>query len=98
MPAMKPEVPPQRLSEYLAERSHEDGKTKTLKTTASKLQEEATGEMHKHHRFAYSVALLQVAIALGAVSALTRMKSVWLVSLCLGAAGIAYFVLGFLAR
>jgi hypothetical protein len=48
--------------------------------------------MHRHHRFANSVALFQVAIALGAVAALTRMRPVWYGSLALGLCGAALFL------
>jgi hypothetical protein len=47
--------------------------------------------MHAHHGFAAAVALFQVAIALGAVSALTRLRLVWLASLAAGAAGLVSF-------
>jgi hypothetical protein len=45
--------------------------------------------MHEHHRHAAAVALFQVAIALGAVAALTRNRLVWIASLLLGAGGLA---------
>ena len=41
-------------------------------------------------------ALGTLAIALGAVAALTRMKPVWIISSVLGLVGIVLFVLGFL--
>lgn len=47
--------------------------------------------MHRHHFFAQTVALLQVAIALGAVAALTRKRAVWIGSVLLGVAGGAMF-------
>src|SRR5713226_4592009 len=42
---------------------------------------------HRHHGLAISVALFQVAIALGAVAALTRIRLVWIGSLILGLCG-----------
>ncbi len=54
---------------------------------------EADHLLHKHHRFADAVALMQVSIALGAVAALTRLRLVWLGSLAVGGTGIALFVL-----
>ena len=53
---------------------------------------EADHLLHRHHGFANSVALFQVAIALGAVAALTRNRLIWLGSLALGLAGTAFFV------
>jgi hypothetical protein len=49
--------------------------------------------MHRHEFFAFAVALFQVAIALGAVTALTRMRALWWGSLLTGVAGMVLFVL-----
>ena len=51
---------------------------------------EADHLLHQHHGFANSVALLQVSIALGALAALTRARPVWIASLAVGAAGLAF--------
>jgi hypothetical protein len=53
---------------------------------------EADELLHQHHRFADSVALFQVAIALGAVAALTRMRLVWLGSMLVGLIGAGLFL------
>jgi hypothetical protein len=50
---------------------------------------EAERLMHQHHRNAAAVAFFQVSIALGAVAALTRSRPIWLLSLILGAGGLA---------
>jgi hypothetical protein len=55
-------------------------------------EREADLLLHRHHRFANSVALFQVAIALGAVAALTRMRLVWYGSIALGITGIGLFL------
>jgi hypothetical protein len=47
--------------------------------------------MRRHENFAYAVALLQVAIALGAVAALTRRRPAWFGSALLGVIGCAVF-------
>ena len=54
---------------------------------------EADELIERHHKFASAVALFQVAIALGAVAALTRIRPVWIGSILLGLAGL---VLSFL--
>ena len=54
---------------------------------------EADHLIHRHHGFASAVALMQVSIALGAVAALTRIRSVWFGSLAVGATGLALFAL-----
>jgi hypothetical protein len=53
---------------------------------------EADQLLQKHHRFADSVALLQVAIALGAIAALTRTRLVWFGSLLIGLIGAGFFL------
>jgi hypothetical protein len=59
---------------------------------------EADHLMHQHHRFADSVALLQVAIALAAVAALTRVRLVWFGSMIIGLGGTSLFLLTALQR
>lgn len=48
---------------------------------------EASGLLARHEVYAYAVALLQVAIALGAVAALTRRRAIWILSAIGGVAG-----------
>jgi hypothetical protein len=57
---------------------------------------EADELLHRHHGFAYSVALFQIAIALGAVAALTRAKPVLALSFLSGLGGLALFVMHYL--
>jgi hypothetical protein len=57
---------------------------------------EADHLMHKHHKLANAVALLQVSIALGAVAALTRMRLVWGGSILMGLGGLISFAMTFL--
>ncbi len=52
---------------------------------------EADELLERHHHFANSVALIQVAIALGAVAALTQARLVWYGSLAIGAVGAVMF-------
>jgi hypothetical protein len=58
-----------------------------------RLSDEAGSLMRRHHGFASAVALLQVAIALGAVAALTRIRAVLGLSVLTGLAGLAMFLL-----
>ncbi len=53
---------------------------------------EADELLQRHHVFANAVALFQVAIALGAVAALTRSLGVLVLSLISGLAGLAFFL------
>jgi|SRR5579862_9068739 len=87
-----------------ADRPRSDGYRKEadgLKEAARKLEdkvEEDNGDsehlLEKHHRFAISVTLLQIAIALSAIAALTRRKPLWFVGLAVSAVGVAMFATG----
>jgi hypothetical protein len=52
---------------------------------------EADHLLERHHILADGVALFQVAIALGAVAALTRRRPMWYASIVLGAIGVVLF-------
>jgi hypothetical protein len=54
---------------------------------------EADHLLARHRRFANSVALIQVSIALGAVAALTRNRPIWMGSIALGLMGAGLFFL-----
>lgn len=63
---------------------------------AKKDEEESESHLKHHESLARSVTLFQLAIALGAISALTRRKPFWFVSLGFGVIGVVFFTLGFL--
>ncbi len=86
---------PARIRDYRAQIAKELAKEKPLSGQATKLEEDSASEVTRHHAFEYAVALLQVAIALGAVAALARFKPAWYVSLAAGAIGLAVFLWGF---
>jgi hypothetical protein len=85
-----------RAERYGEEQKEIQEKAKDLEKERDALTAESEHLMHSHHRFARAVAFFQVAIALGAVAALTRRKTVWLGSITVGAVGIALFVQSFL--
>ena len=57
--------------------------------------ERSTEAMEHHHRFAYSVTMFQISIALAAVAALSRQKAVWYAGLGVAVIGLVYFIDGF---
>jgi cytochrome c-type biogenesis protein CcmH/NrfG len=93
----KPMPPAARLRQYILQANKESTKEKELTQEAQELERESAHKAHAHHQFAYSVALIQVAISLSAVAALTRMKSVWWLSLVVGLAGVVFFLIGLAA-
>jgi hypothetical protein len=87
-------TPPPEIEEatkrYAAQQAEIQKEAQTREKERDVKSEEADHLMHRHHGFAQSVAIFQVAIALGAVAALTRNRLVWLGSLLLGVAGVAF--------
>jgi Domain of unknown function (DUF4337) len=64
----------------------------------TEMNEKSEHSLHVHHQFAKSVTIFQVSIALSAIAALARRKPMWWVSLAVGAAGAAFFVVGLFSR
>jgi multidrug efflux pump subunit AcrA (membrane-fusion protein) len=69
-----------------------------IKQEAEQKQGEAKGNFHRHEIFARSVTMFQIAIAIAAISALTRKRRYWFVSMLFGAAGVVFLVLGSIAH
>src|SRR5205814_9524142 len=58
-----------------------------IKSEAEHKEAAAKSNFHKHEVFARGVTMFQIAIAIAAISALTRKRRFWIVSLLFGAAG-----------
>jgi hypothetical protein len=92
-------VPP-KFHEQIARYAQEQ--TEIMKAAQEKEKErdekstEADVLLHRHHRFANTVALFQVSIALGAMAALTRIRSLWWGSIILGLSGMGLCGFAFL--
>jgi Domain of unknown function (DUF4337) len=86
------EAPPalaEKVARYEKEQEAIKEKARELEKERDAKGEEAEHLMHQHHKFANAVALFQVAIALGAVAALTRFKLVLAGSILVGLGGLA---------
>ncbi len=68
-----------------------------ISAEAGEKQHSAEEHLRRHVIFARAVTLFQIAIAVGAISALTNRKAFWFVSLAFGVAGIVFLVQGGLA-
>jgi len=94
-------TPPAELAKNEERYAEDQKKSKEKAEELEKQRDEKSAEsdhlMHRHHFFAQSVAFLQVAIALGAVAALTRKGAVWAGSLVLGLVGAGVFAYAFIA-
>ena len=71
---------------------------KEIKAEAEQTQVEAKTHFHRHEDFARGVTMFQIAIAIAAISALTRKRPFWFVSLVFGGVGAVFLCLGWLAH
>ena len=85
-----------KQAEIKKQADESDAKSREAEEKAARDIEESAQIMEKHHMFAFSVSLCQIAIALSAIAALTRSRRVWFFGLAAGLAGIAALVGGFL--
>src|SRR5437773_8364056 len=69
-----------------------------IKSDAENKEAAAKSNFHKHEVFAGGVTMFQIAIAIAAISALTRRRPFWIVSLLFGAAGCAFLILAAITR
>lgn len=88
-------------ADFDGEANRYDGEAKPLKEKAEEFERQVEESnkrsealMERHHRFAFSVTLLQIAIALSAIAALTRRRPLWYLGIAVSVAGGAMFVLG----
>jgi Domain of unknown function (DUF4337) len=69
-----------------------------IKSEAERKEAAAKSNFHKHEVFARGVTMFQIAIAIAAISALTKKWKFWIVSLLFGLVGCAFLVLAATAR
>ena len=60
-------------------------------------QAEAKSNFHKHEIFARGVTMFQIAIAVAAISALTKQRRFWFVSMATGLIGCVFLLLALMA-
>ncbi|HYT56695.1 MAG TPA: DUF4337 domain-containing protein [Verrucomicrobiae bacterium] len=69
-----------------------------IKSDAEHKEADAKLNFHKHEVFARAVTMFQIAIAIAAISALTRKRHFWVVSLLFGVVGCVFLVLAAVTR
>ena len=69
-----------------------------IRSEAEHKEAAAKSNFHKHEVFARGVTMFQIAIAIAAISALTRKRPFWIVSLLFGGVGCVFLVLAAIAR
>lgn len=85
---------PSEQDKTKAERYQEE--QKEIQEKATEKQNEAKSNFHQHETFARGVTMFQIAIAIAAISALTKKRRFWIVSLLFGVAGCVFLALGFM--
>lgn len=80
-----------KAERYQEEQAH-------IQKEAEEKQREAKENFRQHEVFARAVTMFQIAIAIAAISALTRKRRFWFVSLVFGAVGSIFLALGFLTH
>jgi hypothetical protein len=80
-----------------SKRARYEKEQQEIRSEAEHKEAAAKSYFHKHEVFARGVTMFQIAIAIAAISALTKKRSFWLVSLVFGAFGCAFLVLAAMA-
>jgi hypothetical protein len=78
-----PETDKSKAAEYREEKDQ-------IQKKAEELGKESRHYLGTHHILARSVTLFQIAIAVGAISVLTKKRAYWLVSLAFGVLGLLF--------
>jgi hypothetical protein len=84
-------APPEKELDKLADYRREQDE---IKGEAEKLQAEAATHLGQHMVLARAVTMFQIAIAIAAISALTRRRRFWALSVIFGFIGIGFMVHG----
>jgi hypothetical protein len=84
----------EEASHYKEEQAEVEKRARELEAKVEEAGKAADESLERHHQFAISVTIFQVAIALAAIAALTRRKPLWFVSLAVGAGGLVFFLRG----
>jgi len=66
----------------------------SIKEKAEELQNESSSHLEIEKKFAKAVTFFQIAIAISAISILTKRKFLWVISLFLGATGFLFLMQG----
>ena len=81
-----------------SKRARYEKEQEEIKSEAEHKQAAAKSYFHKHEVFARGVTMFQIAIAIAAISALTKKRRFWFVGLVFGAVGCVFLVLAAMTR
>ena len=86
----------QDIARYQKEQDDIAAEARRNEAEAKRSLAEAEHMTHRHHRYASSVALMQIAVALSAIAALSRNRLLWVLSIVVAASGALFFLDGYL--
>ena len=75
-----------------------EGEESQIKEEAEHKESEAKTNFRRHEVYARAVTMFQIAIAIAAISILTKQWRFWIVSLLFGVVGCVFLLLGAIAR
>ncbi|MGA2256013.1 MAG: DUF4337 domain-containing protein [Thermoguttaceae bacterium] len=76
-----------KLAEYKEKKNE-------IKEQAEELEKESLRHLHEHVPLSRGLTMFQVAIAIGAISVLTKRREFWFVCLTFGAVGVGFLIWG----
>lgn len=81
-----------KVDKYEKEQAQIMADAKKLEELREAKNHESEHFYHKHHTLSFAITFLQISIAIASISALTRNKKFWLVSLGLGTIGLGILI------
>lgn len=81
---------------YKSEQEDIQKDARKLEEEQRELADKSRQDLERHHRFAYAVTVLQVAIGLSAIAALIERRSIWFIALLGGLAGTVLLLYSFI--
>jgi len=85
----------QEIERYKKEKDEIMTAAKKLEDAGKEANKKSAAAMHVHHRWAQAMTLIQIAIALAAITILTRNKAIGIGAVCVGIVSIAIGGLAF---
>jgi hypothetical protein len=83
-----------KLGKYPAEKKKIEEEATRLEEEVTELQNESEQHLKRHGPLSRGLTMFQLAIAVSAISVLTRRKAFWLVAIAFGAVGLAFLAWG----
>jgi lipopolysaccharide export LptBFGC system permease protein LptF len=80
---------------YRSEQQDIQNEARRLEQEQKELADKSRKDLERHHRFAYAVTVLQVAIGLSAIAALIERRGIWFIALLGGIAGVVFLLYSF---